>query len=198
VGVLGVEDLVKNLEDLGERVGKAGLRRALYQGAKVLEAEARARAPRPGAVAAGRDRKGRFQRVARAAGEPGRYATGLLAKSIVAESRGMFRPGKRTPDTHIAVVAVRKPRKAGGENARRYAHLVEYGTRPHRIGKGARAARESRKQAAVEKGGLHPGTKAQPFMRPALDTKGDEARSVIARVMVSEVATAAAKRRARR
>lgn len=51
-----------------------------------------------------------------------------------------------------------------------YAHLVEYGTRPHEI-------RPKEQGGALQFGGVttrsvqHPGTRPRPFMRPAVDLK---------------------------
>lgn len=55
-----------------------------------------------------------------------------------------------------------------------YAHLVEYGTRPHKI-------LPKTQGGAMQFGGIqtrsvdHPGTRARPFMRPAVDAKFREA-----------------------
>lgn len=48
-----------------------------------------------------------------------------------------------------------------------YARFIEYGTAPHKLGKGAN--RVGHKGRVMNKGGgaIHPGIKAQPFIRPA-------------------------------
>lgn len=59
-----------------------------------------------------------------------------------------------------------------------YAHLVEYGTRPHVI-------LPKKQGGAMQFGGIktrlvdHPGTRARPFMRPAVDSKFPEAVAAI-------------------
>ncbi|ATQ74854.1 hypothetical protein CR152_10210 [Massilia violaceinigra] len=67
--------------------------------------------------------------------------------------------------------------KAGGRMAP-HAHLVEYGTRPHKI--------EPKNAGALAINGTpfrsveHPGARPQPFMRPALDAKAPQAIEAIA------------------
>lgn len=46
-----------------------------------------------------------------------------------------------------------------GDDKAYHARWVEYGTRPHAVGKGSDLSAGSRKQS----GGMHPGMKAQPF-----------------------------------
>jgi HK97 gp10 family phage protein len=59
-----------------------------------------------------------------------------------------------------------------------YAHLVEFGTRPHVI-------KPKQQGGALQFGGIttrsvqHPGTRARPFMRPAVDAKFPEAVEAI-------------------
>lgn len=49
-----------------------------------------------------------------------------------------------------------------------YAHLVEFGTRAHSLGKGARIARKDKRRVKVSQHGMkHPGAVEKPFMRPA-------------------------------
>jgi HK97 gp10 family phage protein len=62
------------------------------------------------------------------------------------------------------------PRRGRGKNAKGWhAHLVEYGTAPHLI--------KPKKGTMLKIGGrlvkeaMHPGSKAQPFLRPAWDAK---------------------------
>jgi HK97 gp10 family phage protein len=55
-----------------------------------------------------------------------------------------------------------------GRNPANYAHLVELGTAPHKMGDG-----------------LHPGTPPRPFLRPALDTKRSEALAIMTKELRS-------------
>jgi HK97 gp10 family phage protein len=67
--------------------------------------------------------------------------------------------------------------KAGGKKAP-HAHLVEFGTRPHKIlPKNAAALAIA---GAVVSSVDHPGARPNPFMRPALDSKHTEAVAAIA------------------
>lgn len=70
--------------------------------------------------------------------------------------------------------------KAGGKKAPHW-HLVEFGTHPHKI--------KPKKAHALTIGGMvvgevhHPGARAKPFMRPALDAKSTEAiAAVVAKI----------------
>jgi HK97 gp10 family phage protein len=54
-----------------------------------------------------------------------------------------------------------------------YAHLVEFGTRPHTIRPKANGA--MRFGSVTTREVQHPGTRPQPFMRPAADSKFNEA-----------------------
>jgi len=79
--------------------------------------------------------------------------TGLLAKSI-----GVTPKTYRVSGVFVGIIGPRKGfKQLIGENKRPrdprlYAHLVEFGTKPHMI-----------------KNTRHPGAKAKPFMRPAFD-----------------------------
>ncbi len=57
-----------------------------------------------------------------------------------------------------------------------HAHLVEFGTEPHRVGKG-----------------LHPGAAPRPFLRPAFDNKKEEALAKAREVLAKSVLSAAKK-----
>ena len=65
-----------------------------------------------------------------------------------------------------------------------YAHLVERGTQAHQLGKGANI-RSSRRSIGLSH--LHPGAKAQPFMRPGWDQSEAPARKRIAEVVLAEI-----------
>lgn len=55
-----------------------------------------------------------------------------------------------------------------------YAHMVEFGTAAHRIGK---------------RGGTHPGAKAKPFMRPTMDRKSEAAVAAVREYIRARLAT---------
>ena len=54
--------------------------------------------------------------------------------------------------------------------AMRIAHLVEFGTAPHSLARGS----SRRKGIGQDRPPFHPGTPAEPFMRPAFEAKKDD------------------------
>jgi HK97 gp10 family phage protein len=80
-------------------------------------------------------------------------ASGALRRSIRITTRA------KRGETYASV-------KAGGPIAY-YAHMVEFGTRPHRIEAPANSALNVEGSARREVD--HPGSRARPFMRPAAD-----------------------------
>jgi HK97 gp10 family phage protein len=95
--------------------------------------------------------------------------TGALKKSI-----GQRVKTYRRNKTVTSIVGARSKRYAtdkGNRNPAYYAHLVEMGTAPHRTG---------RKKSFYRRGaGMHPGSKAQPFMRPAWDAAAPAAVAAV-------------------
>lgn len=89
--------------------------------------------------------------------------TGELAKSVRVSTRS--RGGTVTASV-----------KAGNAKAF-YAHMVEFGTAPHMLYKGAnnKSAVLNIAGALVSAKVKHPGAKAAPFLRPAFDAKQAEA-----------------------
>lgn len=154
----GGKELQDMLNTLPARIERNIIRSAIRQGAKVIEEEAKRRVP---------------------------VNSGDLRDSIRVSTRS--RRGQA-----IATI------KAGDENAF-YAHMVEFGTAPHwiTIEEGARLKRMTRRglrsfgiktlNQMAGRGSLvigtnfigasvaHPGARAKPFMRPAIDEKQDEA-----------------------
>lgn len=66
-------------------------------------------------------------------------------------------------------------------NPVKYAHLVEFDTRPHTLGKHSTLVRKWRGKTTklVQHGVKHPGTKAQPFLRPALEKNRGQVRDIL-------------------
>ena len=168
--VLGLEDVRTKILDLPRRLGVNVVRRGLLAGAGVIRDEARLRVPqKPGRSKAG------YQR------------TDSLKKAIKSESRGVFKDGSGKPVEHRAVVIIDKVKRKRNMASRYYAHFVEYGTRPHAVGKGSILEVFARSKAKKKQtGGTHPGTAPQPFMRPAFETKKLEAVRVIAETVRRE------------
>jgi HK97 gp10 family phage protein len=146
----GGRELQAALNSLPVKIEKNIMRAALRAGAKVIAEEAKALVP----VSPPNSENARLY---------GGY-TGALKDSIRVDTRA--RRGKVTASV-----------KAGGKRKRGtdvfYAHFVEFGTAAHTIkGKnGRRLFFNGTFTPAVN----HPGARAKPFMRPALDTKADDA-----------------------
>lgn len=160
--IKGGKELQAFLDQLPAKVEQNILRSALRQGAKVIAEEAKANAP---------------------------VKDGDLRRSIKVSVR-----------VQRGVVTAKV--KAGDEKAW-YAHFVEFGTRPHLISvsEDSRPGRMTRRgfkpyslktlNKMMKNGSLkigqnfvgasvsHPGAQAKPYMRPALDTKTDEALKAI-------------------
>lgn len=89
--------------------------------------------------------------------------TGALKKSIRVVT------GKTREGARVYVTA-----GAGGKHDAFYAHMVEFGTKAHFTQKGG-ATKVGQFALTKAEAGRHPGSRPQPFMRPAIDLKGEEA-----------------------
>ena len=92
--------------------------------------------------------------------------TGSLKKAL-----GQKVKNYRGSGTVTSIVGARSKRyetAKGKRNPAYYAHLIELGVKPHRTGKKKFGYRRGR--------GMHPGFRAQPFMRPAWDAAAPRAR----------------------
>ncbi|MGQ5524257.1 HK97-gp10 family putative phage morphogenesis protein [Chitinimonas sp. PSY-7] len=98
------------------------------------------------------------------------HVSGDLADSVRVSARVYRRAGK-------VVVSIKAGSQAGkGRKNVYYANMVEFGTRRHEI---KPKYRRSLFVAGVMRQLVrHPGAKAKPFMRPALDTKAQAALTV--------------------
>ncbi len=154
-----------------EAIGKAAKSRQLAvrivkAGAKVVQASARAKAPRG--------------------------KTGLLKKAIGMKAV----KGTRGKTLAFAVIGARSKVEGakGGKTVKpsKYAHLVERGTKPHSLVKRAKkadvagwAARE--KLIAAGGGKKHPGATPKPFLGPALQSSKAAAGRAMERVAEQEI-----------
>jgi HK97 gp10 family phage protein len=147
VNVKGLADLQKFLDRLPVKLERNVMRSSMRQGAKLIENDARARAP----VGPPSQKNRRLY---------GGYA-GALRDSIRVGTSA--RGGKVT--AYI---------RAGGRNKKSgatvfYPHFLEYGTKAHDIS--ARIAGWLSFGGRFTKAVEHPGITARPFMRPAMDTQ---------------------------
>lgn len=114
-----------------------------------------------------------------ATSKSGNIRTGALKRRIVAQTRGVQRDRDGKPTLFVGVVQVRRKRKGEkGRNPRTYAHLVEFGVKPK-----------------MRNGKIHPGSPAQPFLRPAFEEKGQEALDAMMRRILSDLEMELAKLR---
>lgn len=152
VRVKGLSELNKFLQQLPAQLEANILRGALREGAKVVEADAKARVP---------EDTGRLK-------ESIRVSTRLKKGRVVASIYAGGRSGAKKV----------MPRKGGGLRVGYelafYAMWVEYGTAAHKI-----LPRKPGGFLSIGgnfvRGVEHPGTKPRPYMRPALEAKAQEA-----------------------
>ena len=181
IKVKGFADLEKSLSEFPQKLFKSAMRRALYAGAKVIAAEAKARCPvsPPGQVA--RDKYG--------------ARIGELRRSIRIGT-GIEKHTGKVFSYVRAGVSAKNPSPY-------YAVWVEYGTAAHLIKvsdqdrptrmthNGLKAYSMKTINKMVASGSLvigknfvgpvvsHPGATPRPFMRPALDTKAGAALEAV-------------------
>lgn len=115
-----------------------------------------------------------LEAILNAAAEPIQDAAAANARSI----------SQRTADAMTKETVVRRNGRVevhiGPEKKRAwYAHIIEFGARPHRI-RPRRAKALRFINGALRRFANHPGSPAQPFMRPAFDNRQAEARQVAA------------------
>lgn len=124
--------------------------------------------------------------------------TGALAKSLGVKQKTYRRSG-----VQITIVGPRKGFKTSvatknevtgkmvivNRDPQWYAHLVEFGTAPHDLGDGSNGRK------GISTGGQrHPGAKAKPFLRPAMDNNRAQVLSIYAKAMGEGIAKQAKKK----
>jgi len=170
-----VADLVKALADIDKKVARKALRQAVNQATAPILKDAKAKVPT--------DTKS----LKKALGKKVKsYRSGIVIVGVV----GVRKDKKGKPEKHKRKVGEKKSGEAKYRNPVHYAHLVEFGTRKHAIGKGDRLKRKDRKQKRIQTGRKHPGAKKQPFMRPALDKNRRQIPATMIRVLSAALATA--------
>jgi HK97 gp10 family phage protein len=164
-----LDDPIRRMESLKQGMQNTILRKAIRAGAKSPREAAKRMAPRD---------------------------SGLLARSI------SVRIGtNRKTGAVYAVVGPKRgviARKKAGAllpgRPSKYAHLVEFGTRPHSLASGDKLARRTQAGRQASGGRRHPGAKPHPFLAPAWRTTAMVAREDMRRVVEEEVAKKLAKR----
>ena len=148
-----------------------------------------------------------LRKAVRAAAKPVRMAAKRLAPTdtgVLAASISVRIGTSKKKGTIYAVIGPRrgvsKKRRRGEILAGRptkYAHLVEFGTRPHSLKSGDKLAR--RTQAGQQTGGarMHPGAKAKPFLENAYRQTAANAKEDMRRTIAEEVEKRLAKAKAK-
>lgn len=163
-----MRDVMQKMQSLRKGKVQSIVRRALMQGAIVLRNAARAKAPRrTGALArsivARTDRRGKDRDDIRAYIAIERKAFNLTPKG---KAKVVNRPGGA------------RPYERGDIYPRNYAHLVEFGVKPHTIKpkrKGGAVMTPAGPRPEIQ----HPGFSPKPFMRPAYDEKSGDAIAAV-------------------
>lgn len=150
VSIEGLDALVKTFKDLTGNKSDTKLVSAMRYALQPLQKQVRANAPKQ------RSNKNKSGR------------TGLLRKSIAVKAKKYSRGGNKK------IVGLVGPKfsdvgtRLNGKKKlppHKYAHLVERGAAPHRV---------TRKTKTSEVSWQHPGAKAKPFMKPALEAVGSQ------------------------
>lgn len=152
VDIKGLAELERDLLKLGDKMAKSVTRKAMSKARKVVVKEARNRVP---------------------------VRHGALKKSIGAKRITR----SRTQSLTDIIGARSRPSTVNGKkvNPAMYAHLVEFGTKPHAIKpKGGGLLRVPGVGAVASVN--HPGARPQPFMRPAWMSK----RNTTLRTFINE------------
>jgi HK97 gp10 family phage protein len=180
----GVPKLVRKLAELDKKVCKKALRDGVNEATKPILKDARARVP----VDTKLLKKALGRKVVS-------YRVGLSVVGIVGVRKHM--EGKKGQRKRGSKWRVKVGTDSAGKpvymDPIKYAHLVEFGTRPHAIAKGDRLARKGRKGKKVQLGGRHPGTKPHPFLRPAMDGGRRAAVATVKRFLQAAIEAAAEK-----
>ena len=172
--VLGLADIQAKLKELSRGTAQNVIRRGLNAGGAVIRDEARRLVP----VRTGALKKSIISRTNRKGQTRDRVAVEVVIdnKVFTEVERKSKKKGRVTKklkgERRKAGVGI-----AGKIYPRNYAHLVEYGTKPHALGKGSKL--NPTKGEAEQSGRMHPGAKPKPFMRPAYLQKQDEALDAI-------------------
>lgn len=179
--VTGVGRIVRKLREITEAVGRRTMKNGVDEAAKRILKDARANVPTDTKLL--KKALGKKLKV---------YKKRLVAVGIVGPRKHMTgKKGSRTRTKKFQTRTDSKGREVT-QDPLKYAHLVEFGTRPHRLHKGAsldlrrEAGRETAKFEAAglfEHHPMHPGARPQPFLRPAFDRNRSVAKALLARML---------------
>lgn len=172
--VIGMDEVRDALKRLPMAMQVSITRSALRAGAKVMATKIASKTPA---------RKGQ-----------------VLRKSIIAQTRVIRGKSRDFPESYRGEVLVKKRK---GNNPRKYAHLVEFGTKPHVIGKPNKKKPRSKKVACKSvRGiqpknapGMHPGAKPRRMFQDGFDEAKQDALAAALEVFKKRVPAAVRKAR---
>jgi HK97 gp10 family phage protein len=161
VSIEGLDTLVKTFKDLTGGKSDTKLVSAMRYALQPLQKQMKANAPR---LRSNKNKDGR---------------TGLLRKAIAVKAK---KYGGRNKKKILGLVGPKFSTKLILKNGLkiepfRYAHLVERGAAPHKVSPRGKEKRKSFVGPIMPgrfKSWMHPGAKAKPFMKPALDAVGSQ------------------------
>lgn len=174
VQITGMDEVRDALNRLPSAIQVSIVRAALRAGAKVMSDKIKTKTPA---------RKGQ-----------------LLRRSIMPQTRVMKNRSRDIPESYRGEVVVKKRK---GNNPRKYAHLVEFGTKPHVIGKPNKKKPRSKKVARKSvRGiqpknapGMHPGAKPRRMFQDGFDEAKQDALAAALEVFKKRVPAAVRKAR---
>lgn len=167
--VKGLDQLLNKLQHLAKKTTRTGIaRKALHKAMAPVQKKAKQKLVDNKSIETGLLKLsiGRRIRV---------YSQSGTVVAIVGPRTGFKRMGRGRKSRKGTVKSLYAKMMEHGKNGRprmpsKYAHLVEFGTRPHTVGKGDRhPANVRRNEKAKQTGPMHPGARAKPFIRPAWD-----------------------------
>lgn len=174
--VIGLKECVDALQAIGKVVTQSADRKGLYAGAVVVRDEARRRVPKRHRILE-RAIIARTKRVRNTGGPGNRY----IGQVVIDKIKGVW-----TRSQSGKVILKRQRHQVGGGLTdviypRLYAHLVEYGTRPH----------STRPLHKAPKPGHfyppHPGSRPHPFLRPAEMSMRSRVFATYRQVVLAEI-----------
>ncbi|WP_020475256.1 HK97-gp10 family putative phage morphogenesis protein [Zavarzinella formosa] len=176
---LGVPEIYRKLYELDRKLARKAMRKAITEVDKLILRDARSKV------------REQTKTLKKSLGSKVKSYKGGL---VIVGMTGPRKDARGKPAKFRRQVKVKTGRGTRMEwrNPVFYAHLVEQGTRPHTLGGGSELTRlKAKKRKRVQHGTMHPGTKPQPFLRPALERNRSAIPEIIARYLNEAIKTLA-------
>lgn len=174
--VIGLKETLDALKAIGKVVTVSADRKGLYAAAKLMRDEVRKRVP----VRTGSLKKNVVALTTRAKnkGGAGTQYVGRVTISKTKYHSTVMKSGK----SKLKGAKHKKGESlAGSVYPRNYAHLVEFGTRPHSTRPISKAPKDGHLYPP------HPGARPRPFMRPAAAASQGKAMEIYRKTVLAEV-----------